>query len=313
MRNLPRLSLLALLTIYIVWGSTYLAIRIALDSFPPFILMASRFLVAGALLYVWQRLRGAPNPNAREWRDAFIIGALLLGGGMGLTAIAELTVSSGITAVFVASAPMMVALFSGLYGDWPSKGEWLGIVIGFLGVALLAAGDDFSAHAGGVLAILGGVASWTFGSVVSQRSLKLAPGPMGFASEMLAGGAVLTMMVLVKGESMPVHWAWPAVGAWAYLVVVGSLIGFSAYMYLLANVSNTLASSYAYVNPVIAVLLGAALAHENVALREVLAMVVILASVLLLTTARKRRDLGDETKLDKEAHETCAGHSESTA
>lgn len=288
MRTLPRLALIALLTIYVVWGSTYLAIRVALEAFPPFLLMATRFLAAGAILFIWQKMRGVPSPSAREWRDAFIVGTLLLGGGMGLTAVGEMTVSSGLTAVFVASAPLMFAVFSGLYGKWPTQREWCGILIGFSGVALLACGGDFSAHPGGVIAVLGAVASWTFGSVLTQRSLKLAPGPMGFASEMLAGGAVLAMAALIKGESMQ----WPvsslALSAWVYLVVVGSLIGFSAYMYLLANVSNTLASSYAYVNPVIAVLLGAALASEHVGARELLAMMIILFSVVLLTTAKAK-------------------------
>ncbi|HEX8956764.1 MAG TPA: drug/metabolite exporter YedA [Burkholderiaceae bacterium] len=286
MRNLPKMSLLALLTTYIVWGSTYLGIAIALASFPPFFLMASRFLVAGVLLFAWLRLRGVPMPSLREWRDALIVGTLLLGGGMGLTAMGEETVSSGLTAVFIASAPLMLAVFAGLFGQWPTLREWAGIGVGFAGVALLVAGGDFAAHPGGVLCVLGAVASWTFGSVLAQKKMQLAPGAMGFASEMIMGGVALLAISLLRGEHMG-HVTAPTLGAWAYLVVAGSLAGFSAYMYLLSNVSNALASSYAYVNPVIAVAIGSVFAHEAIGGRELLAMGVILGSVIMLTTSKK--------------------------
>ena len=286
MRNLPKMSLLALLTTYLVWGSTYLGIQVALASFPPFFLMASRFLIAGALLFAWLKLRGMPLPSLREWRDAFIVGTLLLGGGMGLTAMGEESVPSGLTAVFIASAPLMLAVFAGMFGQWPSAREWAGILVGFAGVALLAGGGDVAAHPGGVLCVLGAVASWTFGSVLAQKKMHLAPGAMGFASEMIMGGVALMAISLLRGESMGQLTA-PAFGAWVYLVVAGSLAGFSAYMYLLAKVSNALASSYAYVNPVIAVAIGAAFAHEAIGARELLAMAVILGSVIMLTTGKK--------------------------
>lgn len=287
MRALPKLSLLALLTTYLVWGSTYLAIQIALESFPPFLLMGSRFCVAGLMLFGWLKLRGVPNPTLREWRDALIVGTLLLGGGMGLTAVGEQTVSSGLTAVFIASAPLMLALFAGLFGQWPSKREWIGIAVGFSGVALLAGGGNFSAHPVGVLAVLGAVASWTFGSVLAQKKMKLAPGAMGFASEMLMGGLALVVIAMLRGENFVLHPTAPAFYAWVYLVIAGSLAAFSAYMYLLTKVSNALASSYAYVNPVIAVALGASFAAESIGAREAVAMLIILGSVVMLTTARK--------------------------
>ncbi|HXA47884.1 MAG TPA: drug/metabolite exporter YedA [Burkholderiaceae bacterium] len=287
MRTLPKLSLLALLTTYLVWGSTYLALQIALVSFPPFFLMGSRFCVAGALLFAWLKYRGVPNPSLREWRDALIVGTLLLGGGMGLTALGEQTVSSGLTAVFIASAPLMLALFAGLFGQWPSRREWLGIAVGFSGVALLASGNDFTAHPAGVLAVLGAVACWSLGSVLAQNKMMLAPGPMGFASEMLMGGLSLLLIAQLRGENFAVHANAPALYAWAYLVVAGSLAAFSAYMYLLSRVSNALASSYAYVNPLIAVVLGAVFASESIGARETLAMLIILGSVVVLTTTKK--------------------------
>lgn len=287
MRALPKSVLLALLTVYIVWGSTYLAIHFALVSFTPFLLMGTRFVVAGTLLFAWLKLRGSPNPTARQWRDAAIVGALLLGGGMGMTATAQQYVSSGMTAVFIASSPLLTALWAGMFGNWPGGREWIGILAGFAGAALLASGGEFAAQPIGLLALTCAVSCWTFGSVLSQKKLALAPGAMGFASEMLAGGAFLMAAGLLRGEAFPAVFDPKALVAWAYLVTAGSLAAFSAYMYLLSKVSPALASSYAYVNPVIAVMLGVALAGETVSVREMVAMAVILGSVVLLTTARK--------------------------
>ncbi|HYC42065.1 MAG TPA: drug/metabolite exporter YedA [Noviherbaspirillum sp.] len=286
MRTLPKFVLLALLTVYLVWGSTYLAIHFALISFPPFLLMGSRFVVAGFLLFAWLKLRGTPNPTLRQWRDAAVVGVLLLGGGMGLTAVAQQYVSSGLTAVFIACAPLMFALWAGMFGDWPGRREWLGILAGFAGAAMLASGGEFAGAPIGVIALTGAVACWTFGSVLSQKKLALAPGAMGFASEMLVGGLFLLGMGWLQGEALAASYDLRALVAWGYLVIAGSLAAFSAYMYLLSKVSPALASSYAYVNPVIAVLLGVWLAGESIGAREIMAMAVILGSVLLLTTAK---------------------------
>ncbi|HVL75749.1 MAG TPA: drug/metabolite exporter YedA [Noviherbaspirillum sp.] len=287
MRTLPRLVLICLLTVYLVWGSTYLAIHFALESFPPFLLMGTRFLVAGTLLYLFLCLRGTPQPSARQWRDGAVVGVLLLGGGMGLTAVAQQYVSSGMTAVFIASAPLMFALWAGLFGDWPGGRDWIGILAGFGGAALLASGAEFAAQPIGIVALVGAVSCWTFGSVLSQKKLTVAPGPMGFASEMLAGGVFLVVLGLLRGEVLAGPFETRALLAWMYLITAGSLVAFSAYMYLLSKVSPALASSYAYVNPVIAVLLGVWLANEKVVAHELVAMAVILASVILLTTSRR--------------------------
>lgn len=286
MKHLPRRVLFALLTVYIVWGSTYFAIHIALASFPPFLLMGTRFLVAGAILYTWQKWRGSPNPSALEWRDAGVIGVLMLGGGMGLTAAGQQYISSGLTAVFIACSPMILSFCTGFFGVWPNKREWLGIIIGFAGAILLAAGGDFSAQPIGVAALLGAILCWDIGSVLSQRKLTLAPGGMGFASEMLLGGVFLIAVALVKGENFSALMTAAAFAAWSYLVVAGSLLAFTAYMFLLARVSPALASSYAYVNPLIAVTLGVMLGGEKLGPRETLAMAIILGSVVLLTVSR---------------------------
>ncbi|MBR7780661.1 drug/metabolite exporter YedA [Undibacterium luofuense] len=287
MRHLPRNVVLALLTVYIVWGSTYFGIQVALTSFPPLMMIGTRFVVAGGLLYAWMKWRGAPNPTLREWRDGGIIGVLMLSGGTGLTACAEQYVSSGLTAVFIACSPMILSSLSGLFGDWPRRQEWAGILAGFAGAVLLASDSTFAAEPVGLILLLAAILCWDVGSVLSQKKLKMAKGGMGFASEMLAGGVFLVIASLIRGESMTGPVTWQAVSAWVYLVVAGSLLAFSAYMYLLSKVPAGLAASYAYVNPVIAVALGVSFGGETLSSKAGIAMAIILGSVILLTTARK--------------------------
>jgi drug/metabolite transporter (DMT)-like permease len=287
MRHLPRSVLTALLTVYIVWGSTYFAIQVALQAFPPFMMIGTRFLVAGGILFAWQKWRGAANPTLSEWRDGGIVGILMLGGGTGLTACAQQYVSSGLTAVFIACSPMILSGLSGLFGDWPKRREWIGILAGFIGAMLLASDGDFAAKPLGVLFLLGAILCWDVGSILSQKKLKMAAGGMGFASEMLIGGLFLVIISMLKGESMTGPVTVDALAAWAYLVIAGSLLAFTAYMYLLSTVSTGLAASYAYVNPVIAVALGVLFGGEHLSFKAMLAMAVILGSVVLLTTARQ--------------------------
>ena len=287
MRHLPRSVLTALLTVYVVWGSTYFAIQVALQAFPPFMMIGTRFLVAGAILFAWQKWRGAANPTLSEWRDGGIVGILMLGGGTGLTACAQQYVSSGLTAVFIACSPMILSGLSGLFGDWPKRREWIGILAGFIGAMLLASDGDFAAKPIGVMFLLGAILCWDVGSILSQKKLKMAAGGMGFASEMLIGGLFLVIVSLLKGESMTGPVTVEALAAWAYLVIAGSLLAFTAYMYLLSKVSTGLAASYAYVNPVIAVALGVLFGGEHLSFKAMLAMAVILGSVVLLTTARQ--------------------------
>jgi drug/metabolite transporter (DMT)-like permease len=279
----------ALLACYVIWGSTYLAIRWALVSFPPFFQMGTRFLVAGALLMAWQLCRGPGTtpreewlPSRRQWANALVIGTLMLGGGMGLTASAGQYIGSGLIAAFIAVVPMLVCGWGLLFGQRPSRMELLGMIVGLVGVLLLVRGASFSASAAGLACIASATLAWSLGSVLSTTRLPLAPGPMGFASEMLCGGAVLMLVSLALGEQP----AWPAqplaIAAWLYLVVFGSLIAFSAYLYLLANASPAMATSYAFVNPVIALFLGVALASEVVTAGEWLACGVILTGVFLI-------------------------------
>jgi drug/metabolite transporter (DMT)-like permease len=289
MRQIPRFVLIALLTVYIVWGSTYFAIRVGLESFPPLLMIGLRFLAAGLILYLVMKMRGAKTPTLRQWRDAGIIGILLLGGGTGFVAVAEQTVASGLTAVFIAITPLLFALWSGWFGHWPTRREWVGIAIGFSGVVLLASGAGLSGSPIGILSLFAAVCCWSLGSVLSQQKLRVAPGPIGFASEMIVGGGFLLIVGLLLGESlsgaMLAQASWQAWLAWFYLITIGSLVGFSAYMYVLARVSPALASSYAYVNPLIAVALGVWFGGEIISARELVAMGVIVLSVVLLTTA----------------------------
>lgn len=242
-KGLPPLIVACLAATWFVWGSTYLAIKFALESLPPFLMMGTRFLAAGVLLLAWMRWRGQPLPSGRQWRHATIVGGLMLGGGMGGTAVAELSVGSGLVVAFIAVCPLMIALFNRFYGVRPSRGEIAGIGVGLLGVLLLTQGAGFTASPAGLVAITVACLTWAAGSVLSQRSLPLAPGAMGFASEMICGGLLLLLFSAVAGEALPTGVSLNAALAWAYLVVFGSLVAFNAYMVLLAQASAGLASS----------------------------------------------------------------------
>ena len=287
----PNLLLPALLSCYVIWGSTYLAIRFALASFPPFFQMGTRFLVAGGLLFAWHLARGGAWPNAGQWRNAGIVGGLMLGLGMGLAATAEQDVGSGLVAAFIAVVPMLVCFWGLAFGLRPTRLELAGIVVGLAGVLMLVGGASFSAAPAALASIAVATLAWSLGSVLSATRLPLAPGSAGFASEMLCGGVLLMVISFALGETPE----WPpqplAAAAWLYLVVAGSLVAFSAYLYLLAHASPALATSYAFVNPVIALLLGVGVAGEPVSAAEWGACAVILAGVVLIfrgKTAPKR-------------------------
>lgn len=289
--SLSPLIIACLAATWLVWGSTYLAIKFALVSFPPFIQMGTRFLVAGVLLAAWMRwVRGVQWPSLLQWRNALICGALMLGGGMGGTAFSEQTVGSGLVVAFIAVVPVMMALGNLLWKVYPTKLEALGIAIGLCGVLLLTQGAGFQASTIGLIAITTACLTWTVGSLLSQRGFALAPGAMGFASEMICGGAVLMVLAAVNGEYATQAALWPPVwsasAAWAYLVVFGSLIAFNAYMVLLDRTSAALASSYCFVNPVIAMLLGVTIGGEIVSRYEWIAAGIVLAGVVLLLAGK---------------------------
>jgi len=281
---------MCLLATWTVWGSIYLAIKIALQSFPPFIQMGGRFLVAGIIVLIWSRWHESPWPTPREWRNAMIVGVLMMVTGMGCTAYAEQTIASTLAVVFVACVPMLMVLFGRwLGGVRPDGLELAGIMVGLVGVLLLVRGHGFGASPIGLVAMCISVTGWSLGSVLSRYKLLLAPGAMGYASEMLCGGVALCVVSNLSGE----HVAWPplsiAVLAWAYLVVFGSLIAFNAYMFLLSHVRPGTASSYTLVCPVVGLALGVTIAGEVLSKSEWAASGVILAGVVLLLWGSVRR------------------------
>jgi drug/metabolite transporter (DMT)-like permease len=285
----PRVLIpLALLALYVIWGSTYLGIRFALESYPPFLLAGLRFLVASVLLFGVLRLRGVSMPTRLQWRNAGITGVLLLGFGNGLVCFAEQHVSSGIAAVAVASVPLFVAVFSGLYGAWPTRSEGVGLAIGFLGVIILNLGSSLSASPLGAIALLVASISWAFGSMWSKHQ-DMPAGPMNTAAQMFCASVALLLVGFSVGERLPQHPTLQASLALGYLIVFGSIIAFSAYLYVLKNARPALASSYAYVNPTVAVLFGVMIAGEHVGPYDLLGMAIILLSVIILTVFRLRR------------------------
>ncbi len=290
---MPGLIVACLAATWLIWGSTYLAIKWALISFPPFFLMGTRFLVAGLLLGLFAAWRGACWPTREEWLSAAILGALMLGGGYGATALAQVSVSSGLVVAFIAVVPALVALAEWPYGVRPSRAQAAGITLGLVGVVMLARGQGFSASLGGLLAMAVACTTWSVGSVWARhglpggRQLRLAPGSAGYASQMLTGGALLLALSALLGEQP----SWPdasALTSWVYLVVAGSLLGFSAYMVLLQRTSVALASSYTFVNPIIGLVLGVLLAGEVVSSIEWVAAGVVCAGVVLLLVGTRR-------------------------
>lgn len=284
---LSTLTVLCLLSTWLIWGSTYLTIRFALAGFAPFFLMATRFIVAGGLLLAWQLARGAPVPSVREWRNALLIGTLMLGGGMGGSAYAELTIASGLVVAFIAVTPLILVLINLAFKVYPSRSDLLAGAVGLAGVIMLTRGAGFHASPAGLVAMCIGCAGWSLGSVLSQRRWTLAPGATGFASEMLCGGFVLLLVSALAGESWQpptqvVPWL-----AWAYLVVFGSLIAFNAYMLLLARTSTSVASSYTLVNPIVGLMLGVTIGGEIVSTWEWTSAGVVILGVALLFIGRR--------------------------
>ena len=277
---------IALAALYIIWGSTYLGIRFALEGgFPPFLLGGVRFIIAGGLMYAFLRWRGVPAPTRAQWGNAAMMGVFLLVLGNGMVNLAEKTVSSGMTAVAVASAPLWMGIFAAMRGQKPSRMEWIGLGIGFLGVLWLNAGSSLTATPVGLIALLVASLAWSFGSIWSRgRDL---PSPfMASAAQMLCGGVAMCIVGAAIGERFHGLPSAHALAAFAYLIVFGSIVGFSAYIWLLHHVRPALAGSYAYVNPAIAVALGAWLAHERFGAHELVAMGVILLGVVAITFAK---------------------------
>ena len=285
----------AMITVYLVWGSTYLAIAVANRSLPPLLMLSVRFLIAGALLYGWSHWRGdiaAERPGRRQWLAAAVVGGLLLLVDTGGVAWAEQRVASGITALLVASVPLFIAVLDrAFFGIKLGFGAVAGIATGLLGVGLLV-GPSAKIDLLGAAVILGASFAWAAGSVYA-RVAPLPSRPIVSASmQMLTAGVLLAVAGLAMGEGSRVHLSavsGASLAAVAFLIVFGSLVAFTAYAWLLQNASTTLLSTYAYVNPAVAVFLGWLLVGEHVGSKEIAAGIVILSSIALLVFGRDPR------------------------
>ena len=288
--------LMAFAAVYLIWGSTYLGIHLAVETIPPFTMAGSRALAAGALLYAWARLRGATKPEPIHWREAAIVGGFLLAGGNGLVSWAEQSLPSGITALIVGSIPLWMVLLEWLWhsGPRPTAGTVSGLIVGFIGVGLLVAPVKFGSKeqikSSAALILLLGPLLWAIGSLYSRRARLPASQLLAAGMEMFAGGTLSLLVGAVLGEwrhfqlaSVAMH----SMIAWVYLTLFGSLVAFTAYVWLLQVAPPARVSTYAYVNPVVAVFLGWALIHEPIGLRTILAALAIIVAVVIIVTRSK--------------------------
>ena len=281
------LLLLSFVAVSVIWGSTYFGIRVTLESFPPFLIGALRFLVAGAALYAFARFRGEPAPKLNEWRSALVTGALFFVVGNGMVNVAEKSVSSGLASVLVATMPLWAVLFSRFTGERSSPRELLGIGLGLGGVAIMNLGGELRASPLGTAAALLAPMGWALGSIASKRMPLPAGTMMRTATQMLAGGAAMVLVSAALGERMHAAPTLRALVAVAYLTIFGSLVGFSAYAYLLRHVRASVATSYAYGNPVIAVGIGMIWAGERLDLLSAVGAVTVIAAVAVVARARR--------------------------
>jgi drug/metabolite transporter (DMT)-like permease len=282
-----RRTVLALAAVYVVWGSTYFGVLVGLEGFPPMLLSGVRFLVAGGVLLAILAAQGAPLPDAQQWRAAVPIGLLLFTVGNGCVCVAEVHIGSGVAAVVVATMPLWMAVFAFFSGERPSGREWLGIAIGFAAVLVLSAGADLRADLWATLVLVGAPVGWALGSIIARRQPAGNGGLVAVAAvQMLAGGAGSALFGLASGERMTALPGTRPLVALLYLVLIGSFVGFLAFSWLLKHTRPALATSYAYVNPVLAVALGALLAGEPLTWQTLVATPLVATAVALVVTAR---------------------------
>jgi len=287
--------LLAFAAVYLIWGSTYLAIRYAVETIPPFLMAGCRFVIAGSLLYLWTRASGAAPPSRRDWAGAALLGALLLLTGNGGLCWAERRVPSGLAALLLATIPIWMVLLDSLRRDGTKLGARVigGMATGVAGLALLVGpahlwGSSRVNLAGAGVLIFASF-SWSLGSILSHKVNLPHSSFLAAAMEMLTGGALLLLLGALSGETRQLHFSGVALRSWlglVYLIAAGSLLGFTAYLWLLRSVPTARVSTYAFVNPAVAVFLGWALGSEPLTGRELLASATIIAGVALIITHR---------------------------
>ncbi|HLX96070.1 MAG TPA: EamA family transporter [Verrucomicrobiae bacterium] len=287
----------AFAAVYVIWGSTYLGIRYAVGSIPPFLMAGTRNLAAGLLLYAFARVRGGIAPTRIEWRDAAISGGLLLTIGNGGVTWAEQVIPSSVTALLVALTPLWMVLFDWLRPGGPRPRPFViaGLTVGFMGVALLAHGHGNHpgpAYGWGMAALMAASMSWAFGSIFSRQAHKPASPLLGVAMQMIAGGSLLLVIAFARGEVMqfsPGQVTWLSAGSWLYLTAAGSLVGYTCYVWLLHATTPARVATYAYVNPFIAVLLGCTIGRETFSHELFVAGTLIIAAVMLIVRGGARR------------------------
>lgn len=277
----PRFVIPALAAVYLIWGSTYLAMRVAVEGLPPFMMASTRFILTGVVLLGFLRARGTPWPTRREWLYATPVGVLMFVLGNGTVAVAEKHLSSGVAAVVCGTMPLWVAALGRFFGEKTSLREWLALVLGFGGVAVLSFGGELKAEPFSAVILFIAPVSWALGSLLARR-LPLAKGLMSAATQMLTGGLVMSLVSVVAREEVPVNPPLRSVLAWVYLAIFGSLVAYSAYTYLLANARPSVATSYAYVNPAIAVAMGVGMGGEHAGPEIFIAVALIIAATVLV-------------------------------
>ncbi|MEO8000190.1 MAG: drug/metabolite exporter YedA [Gemmatimonadaceae bacterium] len=284
--------LLGFLCIYTLWGSTYLAIRIGVSTIPPFVMGGIRFIIAGSLLFGWGRWRGGVKPDREQWKNAAIIGVLLLVIGNGAVAWSEQRVDSGVASLLVATVPLWIVLGEMVQGRRPALLQWIGVAVGLFGVAILVMPSKGSSTQPidrmGAAALMFGSLSWTIGSLFSRTARLATPSSMASGMQMLCAGVMMSFVSVASGEWARLDVAsisTSSILALGYLIVFGSIIGFSTYMWLLGVARPAAVGTYAYVNPLVAVFLGVVVAGEKLPASATLAMIVIVTSVALVSLA----------------------------
>ncbi|WJQ82813.1 EamA family transporter [Brevibacillus brevis] len=292
---------IALLAVYLFWGGTYLGMKIAIESMPPFIMAGARFFLAGSILFLIGRWKGAELPSVAEWRGAGIVGALLLLGGNGVVAWAQLKVPSAIASLLIATVPLWILVFNWVGGSKkkPTVGVMGGILFGLAGIAVLVVHPESSGNQGidtvGIFALLFASISWAVGSLYS-RNAKLPASPvMATALQMIIGGSLLGITSLFLDDWTKLHLSEITLRSWiafGYLVGFGSIVAYTAYIWLLKNAEPSLVSTYAYVNPIVAVFLGWLIADEQLTSQTLIAAVMIIAAVAIITMFREKKSPG---------------------
>jgi drug/metabolite transporter (DMT)-like permease len=281
-----RSVIIALATVYLVWSSTYYALRVAVEALPVLLMGGTRYLIAGVILFTVAKLRGGPWPTVQHWLWALLPGGFLFLVGNGFVALAEVRLSSGVAAVVAGTAPLFAAMIAPLFKEKTRQAEWLGMGLGFTGIVVLFMSAELRAEAASSVLLALAPLGWAVGSMIA-RKVPVAPGMLAPATQMIAGGVLLLIAGLARQEQVPPELPLRAVAAVVYLIAAGSLAGFTAYSYLLKATRPALAMSYSYVNPPIAVLIGVALGKEQVGPEMIGAVALIVAGTYALLRAAR--------------------------